>query len=77
MPASEIAVHPTDGPPKQELYLMCDDVEAEVALAGDDLLHGDDDDDRYRGDRRYRDDRRYYGHPGKAKGHYKHKHKHH
>ncbi len=33
--------------------------------------YGDDDDDRYRGDRRY------YGHPGKAKGHYKHKHKHH
>ncbi|NMD57373.1 MULTISPECIES: VOC family protein [Tsukamurella] len=31
LPASEVAVHPTDGPPKQELYLMCDDVEAEVA----------------------------------------------
>ncbi|MGC5025489.1 VOC family protein [Tsukamurella sp. DT100] len=31
LPASEIAVHPTDGPPKLELYLMCDDVEAEVA----------------------------------------------
>jgi hypothetical protein len=36
--------------------------------------YGDDDDHR---DRRYRDDRRYYGHPGKAKGHWKHKHKHH
>lgn len=34
--------------------------------------YGDDD----RSDRRYRDDRRYYGHPGKAKGHYKHKHRH-
>lgn len=31
LPASEIAVHPTDGPPKQELYFMCDDVAAEVA----------------------------------------------
>jgi uncharacterized protein YcfJ len=38
--------------------------------------YGDDDDDRYRGDRRYRD-RHYYGPPGKAKGHYKHRHKHH
>jgi len=36
--------------------------------------YGDDDD---RSERRYRDDRRYYGHPGKAKGHWKHKHKHH
>jgi hypothetical protein len=35
-----------------------------------------DDDDRYRGDRRYRDSH-YYGPPGKAKGHYKHRHKHH
>lgn len=31
LPGSEIAVHPTDGDPKQELYFMCDDVEAEVA----------------------------------------------
>ncbi|BDH55661.1 VOC family protein [Tsukamurella sp. PLM1] len=31
LPASEVAVHPTDGAPKQELYFMCDDVEAEVA----------------------------------------------
>ncbi|MET9328310.1 extradiol dioxygenase [Tsukamurella sp. NPDC003166] len=31
LPASEIAVHPTDGAPNQELYLMCDDVVAEAA----------------------------------------------
>lgn len=29
-PPSELAVHPTDGPPSHELYLMCDDVSAEV-----------------------------------------------
>ena len=31
LPPSEVAVHPTDGPPSHELYLMCDDVEATVA----------------------------------------------
>jgi predicted enzyme related to lactoylglutathione lyase len=31
MPPTEIAVHPTDGAPSTELYLMCDDVEATVA----------------------------------------------
>lgn len=31
LPASELAVHPTDGAPKQELYFLCDDVAAEVA----------------------------------------------
>jgi hypothetical protein len=31
LPPSEVAVHPTDGPPQHELYLMCDDVEATVA----------------------------------------------
>jgi catechol 2,3-dioxygenase-like lactoylglutathione lyase family enzyme len=30
LPPTEIAVHPTDGPEMQELYLMCDDVEATV-----------------------------------------------
>jgi len=35
LPPAEVAVHPTDGPPAHELYLMCDDVEATVAeLAG-------------------------------------------
>ena len=31
LPPAELAVHPTDGAPKHELYLMCDDVHATVA----------------------------------------------
>ena len=31
LPPAEVAVHPTDGPPQHELYLVCDDVEATVA----------------------------------------------
>jgi catechol 2,3-dioxygenase-like lactoylglutathione lyase family enzyme len=31
LPPSEAAVHPTDGEPKHELYLMCDHVEATLA----------------------------------------------
>jgi catechol 2,3-dioxygenase-like lactoylglutathione lyase family enzyme len=31
LPPAEIAAHPDDGPPRYELYLMCDDVEATVA----------------------------------------------
>ena len=31
LPPTEIAVHPADGPGSQELYLMCDDVDATVA----------------------------------------------
>ena len=31
LPPAEVAVHPTDGPPQHELYLMCDDVEATIA----------------------------------------------
>jgi len=31
LPPAEMAVHPTDGPPKHELYLMCDDIEATLA----------------------------------------------
>ncbi len=30
-PPTEIAVHPTDGEPEHELYLMCDDVKSVVA----------------------------------------------
>ena len=30
LPPAELGVHPTDGPPKHELYLMCDDVDATV-----------------------------------------------
>jgi predicted enzyme related to lactoylglutathione lyase len=30
LPPTEIAVHPTDGPETQELYLMCDDIDATV-----------------------------------------------
>jgi len=31
LPPAELAVHPADGPPKHELYLMCDDIEATLA----------------------------------------------
>ncbi|SEP52576.1 VOC family protein [Amycolatopsis saalfeldensis] len=31
LPPAEVAVHPTEGPDAQELYLMCDDVDATVA----------------------------------------------
>jgi len=30
-PPTELAVHPTDGAPEHELYLMCDDINAVVA----------------------------------------------
>jgi catechol 2,3-dioxygenase-like lactoylglutathione lyase family enzyme len=28
LPPAELAAHPTDGPPRDELYLMCDDLRA-------------------------------------------------
>jgi predicted enzyme related to lactoylglutathione lyase len=31
LPPAEIGVHPTDGEPSHEMYLMCDDIEATVA----------------------------------------------
>ena len=31
LPPAELGVHPTDGPPKHELYLMCEDVDAAIA----------------------------------------------
>jgi catechol 2,3-dioxygenase-like lactoylglutathione lyase family enzyme len=31
LPPAELAIHPTDGEPQHELYLMCDDVERTVA----------------------------------------------
>jgi hypothetical protein len=31
LPPSEIAVHPADGPPAHDLYLMCDDLDATVS----------------------------------------------
>ena len=31
LPPAEVAVHPTDGRPEHELYLMCDDVEKVLA----------------------------------------------
>jgi predicted enzyme related to lactoylglutathione lyase len=31
LPPAELGVHPTDGEPSTELYLMCDDIEATVA----------------------------------------------
>lgn len=30
LPPAELAVHPTDGAPRHELYLMCDDIRATV-----------------------------------------------
>ena len=35
LPPAELGVHPTDGAPRHELYLMCDDLDATLArLAG-------------------------------------------
>ena len=31
LPPAELAMHPSDGTPSQELYLMCDDVEATMS----------------------------------------------
>jgi catechol 2,3-dioxygenase-like lactoylglutathione lyase family enzyme len=31
LPPAELAVHPTDGAPRHELYLTCDDIEATLA----------------------------------------------
>lgn len=31
LPPAEVAVHPTDGSPQHELYLMCDDIHATIA----------------------------------------------
>jgi len=31
LPPAEVAAHPADGPSRQELYLMCDDIHATVA----------------------------------------------
>ena len=35
LPPAEIGVHPTDGAPAHEMYLMCDDIEATVADLAD------------------------------------------
>ena len=35
LPPSEVAVHPTEGSSKHELYLMCDDIQATVAELGE------------------------------------------
>jgi catechol 2,3-dioxygenase-like lactoylglutathione lyase family enzyme len=34
-PPSELAVHPTDGPPTHAFYLMCDDLAATMAELGE------------------------------------------
>lgn len=34
-PPGELAVHPADGPPAQEFYLMCDDLAATMAELGE------------------------------------------
>ena len=35
LPPAEVAAHPTEGPGRHELYLMCDDVHATVNELGD------------------------------------------
>jgi predicted enzyme related to lactoylglutathione lyase len=35
LPPAELAVHPADGEPRHELYLMCDDIQATLAELGD------------------------------------------
>ena len=35
LPPAELGVHPTDGPPHHELYLMCDDLDATLARLAD------------------------------------------
>ncbi|MDQ8703612.1 VOC family protein [Streptomyces sp. LHD-70] len=35
LPPAEVAVHPTDGEPKHEFYLMCDDLDATLARLGE------------------------------------------
>ncbi|MFE2477936.1 VOC family protein [Streptomyces sp. NPDC059389] len=30
LPSAEVAVHPADWPPRHELYLMCDDLDAQL-----------------------------------------------
>ena len=42
LPPAEAAVHPTEGPPKQELYLMCPDLNmalADLAAKGVTISH--------------------------------------
>ncbi|MHB8572859.1 MAG: VOC family protein [Candidatus Dormibacteria bacterium] len=31
LPPAEVAAHPVEGPPRTELYLLCDDIEATVS----------------------------------------------
>jgi catechol 2,3-dioxygenase-like lactoylglutathione lyase family enzyme len=43
LPPAEVAVHPTDGEPAHELYLMCDDIVgtlADASSAGVEILRG-------------------------------------
>ncbi|MFK4105031.1 VOC family protein [Streptomyces sp. NPDC019531] len=43
LPPAEVAVHPTDGAPKHEFYLMCDDLDAvltQLAERGAELTGG-------------------------------------
>jgi predicted enzyme related to lactoylglutathione lyase len=35
LPPAELGIHPSDGPSRQELYLMCDDIEATVQQLAD------------------------------------------
>ena len=46
LPPAEVAVHPTDGPPVNELYLMCDDLAgflAEIEAKGVEVADGPSD----------------------------------
>ena len=35
LPPAELGVHPADGPPRHELYLMCDDLDAALTRLAD------------------------------------------
>jgi catechol 2,3-dioxygenase-like lactoylglutathione lyase family enzyme len=34
LPPAELGIHPTDGPPSHELFLMCDDLDAAIEPLG-------------------------------------------
>jgi catechol 2,3-dioxygenase-like lactoylglutathione lyase family enzyme len=43
LPPAEVAVHPTDGESRHELYLMCDDIKgtlADLSAAGVEIVQG-------------------------------------
>jgi predicted enzyme related to lactoylglutathione lyase len=39
LPPAELAAHPTEGPPRHQLYLMCDDLQATIDELGAKGVH--------------------------------------